>query len=76
MRRIEAEERLAAVTDRAAAAGNLPRGDGPRHIGQLKRAARGGEAARPARASTATLAGMGIGVKIVSAASERARNDD
>src|SRR5690606_22209279 len=63
MRRIEAEERLAAIADRAAAAATMPQADRTRHAGRLKRAASGAEQARPARASAATLAGMGIGVR-------------
>lgn len=64
MRRIEAEERLAAIRDRAAAAGTLPKGEGQAHARELARQARS-EGARAARPSPAALANMGIGIRTV-----------
>lgn len=61
MRRIEAEERLAALGDRAIASGAADKHDARRIIRRLEAAARG-ERVRAAKASPATLAGMGIAV--------------
>lgn len=75
MRRIEAEERLAAIRDRAAAAGTLPRGEGMRHFRELQRTAQAAGGGRAAKATPAALAGMGIGVRTVSAPAEKAPSD-
>ena len=61
MRRIEADERLAAITDGAAAAGALAPADARQHIDRLRRA-RDGSARQAAKANPAALAAMGIAV--------------
>ena len=68
--RLDAEERLNAMTDHGAVVGGGKNhgSDRARHIRALEKAAQGGQRRRAAKASPATLAGMGIGV--VSGASE------
>ena len=61
MGRIEAGERLAAINDRAIAAGNLQPGDAGRILRRLEDQARGARS-RVAKATPGMLAGMGIGM--------------
>lgn len=80
LRRIEAEERLAAITDGATAAATMQETARTKHVARLERAASGAPGAKPVRASVASLAGMGVGLRIEepaapSAANERAVND-
>lgn len=72
MPRIEAGERLAAQTDAAIAAGSLSKHDAGRVIRRLEDVQRG-TPRKPARATPAVLAGMGIAV--VSAPSKKAPSD-
>jgi hypothetical protein len=59
MPRIEAGERLAAINDRAAAAGNLKQAVSDRLMRRLEEA-RDGVGRQTAKATPAVLAGMGI----------------
>ena len=74
MVQIEAGERLAAINDAAVATGNVEQHVTRRMIGRLERAARGSPGKRAAVPQPQTLAGMGIGVRMVAAPSEKARN--
>ncbi len=75
MPRIEAGERLAAITDRAAAAGNLKQADSGRLMRRLEEA-RVGVRRQTAKATPAVLAGMGIAaVNTPLGASERGLSD-
>ena len=62
MARIEAGERLAAINDRAVAAGNLKPADARRVTRRLDDVATG-HRRRAARATPAVLAGIGIGMR-------------
>ena len=64
MRRIEAEERLAAINDRAAAAGNMQPHDRRKLLGRLERKARGGGRPAAMKARPEVIASMGIAVRI------------
>jgi hypothetical protein len=76
MRRIEAEERLAAIDDGAIAAGNVRRPEAMRATGELRRAAHGGARPKPAKAPPGALAAMGIAVvSAPSSPAEKAPSD-
>lgn len=70
MPRIEAGERLGAISDHTLAAGNMERGDRLGHIRRLREQQRG-ERVRAAKANAAVLAHMGIAVKTVSPAAQK-----
>lgn len=73
--RIEAGERLAGISDRALAAGNMHPADAARMKRRLEDNRRGGRQ-RVAKATPAVLRGMGIGIaEALSTASEKAQND-
>ena len=72
---IEAGERLAAIGDRALAAGNMRPADAARVKRRLEDNRRGGRQ-RAAKATPAVLRGMGIGIaSALSTAAEKAQND-
>lgn len=64
MPRIDAGERLAAITDAAIAAGNYEKQVSRRIVSRLERAAQGGRRAKVAKAQPDALAAMGVGVVI------------
>lgn len=62
MARIEAGERLAAISDGALAAGNVHKFDARRAIRRLEEAQRGGQR-KASKVTPAMLGGMGIGLR-------------
>lgn len=66
MPRIQASERLTAISDGAIASGNLPRGTASSMIAKLEAAARGERHRRErVKATPAVLAAMGVGLRTV-----------
>lgn len=74
MPRINAGERLGAITDGAIAAGNVDNHDASRIRRQLEEVAQA-ERQKVPKANSAALAGMGIAVRGPSAPSQKAEED-
>jgi hypothetical protein len=72
--RLQAEERLNAITDGAVAAGSMDRREQTEVVAALQRDA-GVKRARPPKANVATLAAMGIAVSGPSETEERPQSD-